>query len=111
MSYPFDPSERARHAAQCRWANTPDRSAATIPGRRKFLSRFEDDDDRRSYFTGMSRKGVAARRRKAATSGPKTENTREMTERERTAQGLPPTVADPAALRQVARLVGGASHV
>ena len=112
MSSLLDPSDRARHAAHWRWQHTPDRTGATAKARHRFLERFSDQDERRQYFTAMSRKGVAARRRKAATpTSPKTESIRELTQRSRAEQGLPPTIADPAALRQVASLVGGASHV
>jgi hypothetical protein len=38
-------SQRARIAAQTRWGNTPDRTAATQPARDKFTRRFADEVD------------------------------------------------------------------
>lgn len=81
-----NPSERAliaRAAAYDRWAGTEDRAAATAPGRKAALERFERQVDpdgrldpaerarragyaRKAYFTKLALKSAQARRRAAA---------------------------------------------
>ena len=78
-----DPSERfmaASVAANTRWANEPDRTAATSRGRAAFDRRFDDEVDpdrkltpderarrvqsaRKAYFMGLALKSARARRR------------------------------------------------
>jgi hypothetical protein len=73
-------SALARH----RWANTPDRSAATAASRRAGIAQFEDvvDPDgilspaeraeqaKRAFYADMGRRsGIARRARRAAASG------------------------------------------
>jgi hypothetical protein len=73
----------ARAAAHARWAQVPDRTAATAPGRKAFMvDRFEREVDpdsvlepqerakraasaRKAYFCRLSLKAAQARRRKA----------------------------------------------
>jgi hypothetical protein len=78
-----NPAERAliaRAAAYDRWAHTSDRSAATAPGRRAALERFEREVDpdgtldpaeravraeyaKKAYFTKLALKSARSRRR------------------------------------------------
>lgn len=78
-----DPTERAlasRIAACDRWANTPDRAAATEPARRGLLARFEREVDpdgtlppterarraelaRRAFYARLALKSAQARRK------------------------------------------------
>ncbi len=84
-----DPRERvlvARLAAHERWANTEDRSAATAPGRKAALARFERQVDpagaldpaeravraahaRKAYFVRLALRSAQARRRRLAGDG------------------------------------------
>ena len=84
---PAERSMRARLAAHERWANTPDRTAATAPARAAALERFEHQVDpdgkldpavraklaenaRRAHFTRLAYLSAKARRRsKAAGDG------------------------------------------
>jgi hypothetical protein len=69
-----------RLGAYSKWANTPDRAAATAPGRAAFLERFERQVDpdgtltaeeratraayaRKAYFARLALKSAQARRR------------------------------------------------
>lgn len=80
---PGDRSLRARIAAHTSWANTPDRSARTKPGRDAALARFErevdpdgvlPEDERRqraehaskAHMQKLALKSVKARRRRKA---------------------------------------------
>lgn len=72
---------RALNAIHTRWANTPDRTAATKPGRDAFMARFEREVDpdgtldpkerairaehaKRAYFARLSYEAAKARRAK-----------------------------------------------
>jgi hypothetical protein len=59
---PIDRSLAARIAINERWANTPDRAAATAPARRAFDARFPNENARRAYFLKLSLKSAQARR-------------------------------------------------
>lgn len=83
---PLPPSERtlrARVAAHTSWANTPDPTSRTAPGRMAFLDRFDREVDpdgtmspeerarraasaRRAYFASLALKSAKARRAKKA---------------------------------------------
>lgn len=80
----IDPKARsinARIASHVRWANEPDRTEATRPGREAFLARFEREVDpnrvlpeserirraeaaRTAYMLKLGKKAVAARKAK-----------------------------------------------
>lgn len=81
---PAERSLRARIAAATRWAQEPDRRAATQPARDAMLRRFEDEVDpdrrlseperarrvesaRKAYYSRLSLAAAQARRAKAAT--------------------------------------------
>jgi hypothetical protein len=74
---------RARSAAHIRWANEPDRTAATAAARGGLQARFEKQVDpnntldpverakraesaRKAYFADLTRRSIAARRKKKA---------------------------------------------
>ncbi len=80
---PVERSLRARAAAHFRWANEPDRAAATAAAREGLQARFEKQVDpnnvldpverakraesaRRAYFADLTRKSIAARRKRKA---------------------------------------------
>ena len=80
---PAERSLRAKAAAHFRWANEPDRAAATTAARAGLQARFERQVDpdhqldpverarraesaRKAYFADLTRKSIAARRRKKA---------------------------------------------
>lgn len=56
---------RATEAANTRWANVQDRTAATAPGRAAMMSRFTSDDERREYFLALAKRSAETRRAKA----------------------------------------------
>jgi len=63
-----DRSLIARIAANERWANTPDRAAATAPARQAFEARFPNENARKAHFQRMALRSAQARRaRKAST--------------------------------------------
>ncbi|GAB4067803.1 hypothetical protein GCM10028777_25000 [Angustibacter speluncae] len=82
MTRSLDPADRflsASIAANTRWANEPDRTAATSPARAAFNKRFEDEVDperrlspeergkrvenaRRAYFMRLALRSAQARR-------------------------------------------------
>lgn len=83
---PSERSQRAKLASHVSWARTPDPSARTEPGRRTFLSRFEDEVDpnrelpeserirraehaRKAYFTRLAFASAKARRKAAEGAG------------------------------------------
>lgn len=79
---PAQRSLRGRIAAHHRWANTPDRTAATSLGRKAFLDRFERQVDpegklscelrsrlaenaRKEYFSRLAQKSAQSRAKKS----------------------------------------------
>jgi hypothetical protein len=56
---------RARIAANARWSRTPDRLAATEPGRTGFLARFEREVDPDGSLDASTRARLAENARKA----------------------------------------------
>lgn len=79
-SPPSERALRARLASLTRWSKTPDRTAATTPGRTAFDARFEREVDpdntlpaaeralrvdaaRRAYYTRLALKSVSSRRK------------------------------------------------
>lgn len=50
-------------AANERWAQTEDRTAATAPARAAFEARFANDNARRAYFQRLALKSAQARRK------------------------------------------------
>jgi hypothetical protein len=63
-----DPLERSLHArlaAECKWAQTSDPTAATEAARAKFLSRFEREVDPTGVLQGPERTRRAGHARKA----------------------------------------------
>jgi hypothetical protein len=79
-------SQRARIGAHAKWAQCDDPSAATAPGRTKFMERFELEVDpegklppderarraehkRKEYFARLAFRSARARRKKAGKAG------------------------------------------
>lgn len=80
---PMERALRSRAASHVRWAQEPDRTAATAPARAGLQARFERQVDpagildpierakraesaRKAYYADLTRKSIAARRRKKA---------------------------------------------
>jgi hypothetical protein len=62
---PSDRALTARIAANSRWAEVADRSAATAPARRAFEAKFPNVNARKAYFARLALASAQARRRKA----------------------------------------------